>query len=157
MNKLRNLLSVLPILLMFLGCTHSNLIDSNVNMSENKWIYTAPIREKFEVKDNKQGYEIYFKLRHTAAYRYSNMYVFFRLKGEGFKKSIRYEFKLAKQDGQWLGKGSGDLFTHDFPLLKNYHFPKAGKYEIEIEQNMRDNPLIGISDVGLTVVPTDAR
>ena len=74
-----------------------------------------------------------------------------RLKGDSVNKSTRYEFKLAKKDGEWLGKGSGDIFTFNFPLLTNFRFAKPGKYEIEITQNMRDNPLVGISDIGITV------
>ncbi|RYG21247.1 MAG: gliding motility lipoprotein GldH, partial [Chitinophagaceae bacterium] len=91
----------------------------------------------------------------TADYRYSNIYVIMRLKnGRQFLKDGRYQFQLAKSDGQWVGKGSGDLYSNTFPLLKNFRFPKAGKYEIEVEQNMRDNPLVGVSDIGVSVENT---
>jgi len=36
-------------------------------------------------------------------------------------------------------------------FLTNYKFPAKGVYHFEIEQNMRDNPLREVNDVGLRV------
>jgi gliding motility-associated lipoprotein GldH len=110
------------------------------------------VKAVVDVKDAGKTYAIFLRLRHTADYNYSNVYVIFRIKGSGpFKKQTRYEYKLAEADGQWLGSGSGNLFTHELPLLTNYKFPAAGKYELEVEQNMRDNPLKEIADAGLSI------
>lgn len=122
-----------------------------MSLPDNNWTYAKSLKSSFEVKDIASTYQVHFKLRHTADYRYSNLYVLAHIKGPGINKHTRYQFKVAKQNGEWLGKGSGDIFTYDFPLLTQFHFPQSGTYTIEIEQNMRDNPLIGISDVGLTV------
>ena len=142
---------LLAILLSLVGCGDANLVDTNTAIADNNWTYAKLIKETVEIKQANKPYQLYFKLRHTADYRYANLYVLMHLRGVGLNKTTRYQFKLAKEDGEWLGKGSGDLYTYKFPLLKNYHFPKPGKYIIEIEQNMRDNPLLGISDVGLTI------
>ncbi|MFD0940264.1 gliding motility lipoprotein GldH [Pedobacter boryungensis] len=152
MTKTKFILLFLMVLLFIFGCNNTNLVDTNVNVEDNSWTYAKSIKTTVEIKDTIQTYQLYFKLRHTTDYRYANLYVVLHLKGNGLNKSTRYQFKLAKNDGEWLGKGSGDLYTYNFPLLTNYHFAKSGKYEIEIEQNMRDNPLIGISDVGITLV-----
>jgi gliding motility-associated lipoprotein GldH len=126
-------------------------MDTNISMPENNWTYANSLKTTIEIKDANKAYRVYFKLRHTSSYRYANLYVIMHLKGEGLNKHTRYQFKVAKTNGEWLGKGSGDIFTNTFPLLNTVKFPKPGKYLIEIEQNMRDNPLVGISDVGLTV------
>jgi gliding motility-associated lipoprotein GldH len=152
MNRLKFILPLCVMLLALVSCNNNNLVDSNVTVAENSWTYAKSAKAVVEIKEAEQPHQIYFKLRHTADYRYSNLFVLMRLKGDGINKTIRYQFKLAKGDGEWLGKGSGDLYTHNFPLLTNYHFPKPGKYTIEIEQNMRDNPLLGISDIGITVM-----
>jgi len=139
------------IVLVLQSCTDNHLIDTNTSVQENSWAYAKSIKEKIEIKDITKSYQIYFKLRHTTAYRYSNLYVIMHLRGTGINKHIRYQFKLARQDGRWIGKGSGDIYSNVFPLLSDFHFEKAGSYEVEIEQNMRDNPLVGISDVGVLV------
>lgn len=151
MTKIKHIIPVLAMLFILAGCTNTNLVDTNDAIAENNWTYAQTAKASFEIKDINQLYQVYFKLRHTADYRYSNLFVVVHLKGDNLQKSTRYQFKLAKADGEWLGKGSGDIFTYNFPLLKDYRFAKPGKYQISIEQNMRDNPLTGISDVGITI------
>ena len=144
-------MSLIAMVLMIASCSNNNLVDTNDAVAENSWLYAKSAKATVEIKDINQSYAVHFKLRHTLDYKYSNLFVVMRLKGDSVNKSTRYEFKLAKKDGEWLGKGSGDIFTCNFPLLTNFRFEKPGKYEIEITQNMRDNPLVGISDIGITV------
>jgi gliding motility-associated lipoprotein GldH len=157
MNRLKFIFSLIAFAFLLASCTNTNLVDTNDAMPENNWSYAKSIKASFEVKDVNEPYNLYFKLRHTADYRYANLYLIVRIKGNGLKKNNRYQYKLAKADGEWLGKGSGDIFTYNFPLLTSYRFAKPGKYEIEIEQNMRDNPLVGISDVGITVAKAQIK
>jgi gliding motility-associated lipoprotein GldH len=140
------------LILVMAGCNTSNLIDTNVEMDQRNWSYAEKVKAAVGIKDNTKAFTLKFKLRHTADYRYSNIYILMHLSGPGLAKvTRRYEYKLAESDGQWLGKGSGNLYTYVLPLLSEYHFPQSGNYTIEIEQNMRDNPLREISDVGIIV------
>ncbi|TDG37535.1 gliding motility lipoprotein GldH [Pedobacter changchengzhani] len=129
----------------------SNIADVNVEIPDHAWSYRNHIKASFEIKDYTKAYNIYFKLRHTADYRYANIFILAHFKNDKSTATKRFEFKLAKNDGEWLGSGSGNLFTYNLPLLSNYHFEKNGKHEIDLEQNMRDNPLMEISDVGILV------
>jgi gliding motility-associated lipoprotein GldH len=134
------------------GCDTSNLIDTNEEMPQRNWSYVNKLRTTVEIKDPAAAYHLKFRLRHTADYRYSNIYVLMRLSGSGYPVTTRrFGYKLAEPDGQWLGQGSGNLYTSTFTMFSNFKFPQAGKYTIEIEQNMRDNPLKEISDAGITV------
>eukprot|EP01133_Synstelium_polycarpum_P011245 gene11245-13126_t len=134
------------------GCETGTVTDVNVAMPEHRWSYINKVSTIADIKDPSKAYSIFFKLRHTADYRYSNIYILFHMKGkDGKKNSRRFGFKLAQSDGQWLGSGSGNLFSYTLPLLTNYHFPAAGKYELVAEQNMRDNPLPEVSDAGIVV------
>lgn len=155
MIKQKLILSLFALALLLQSCGNKYLVDQNMEVADNNWTYAQSLKVPVEVKDVNQAYNIYFKLRHTTAYRYSNLYVVAHLKGPGSNKHTRYQFKVANLNGQWLGKGSGDIYTYTFPLLTDYRFAQPGKYEIEIEQNMRDNPLIGISDVGISVLPKE--
>jgi gliding motility-associated lipoprotein GldH len=91
-------------------------------------------------------------LRVTSDYKYSNIFVLISQSGPNIKNaSQRYEMRLADKEGQWLGKGSGNLYSYQEPFLVNHIFPAKGTYTFLIEQNMRDNPLREVSDVGLRV------
>lgn len=157
MNNWKSIFSGVLFIVWLQGCGEHNLVDTNQSMPENSWSYAKSLKTIVRVKDANVPYQVFFKLRHTSAYRYANLYVVMHLKGAGLNKHTRYQFKLAKPSGEWIGKGSGDLFTNTFPLLQSLRFPKPGKYSIEIEQNMRDNPLTGISDVGLMVTPEEVK
>lgn len=144
------LLGFLFITSLFVGCI-PNVIDSNVEIANRRWSYRNHISTPFEIKDNTKAYNIYFKLRHTADYKYANIFILAHFKDGKKMITRRYQYKLAKNDGEWLGSGSGNVFSYTLPMLTNYHFPRNGKFEIEIEQNMRDNPLLEVSDVGVFV------
>jgi gliding motility-associated lipoprotein GldH len=132
------------------GCKTDNIADVNVSMPKHRWSYINKIITVVDIKDHTKTYDLYFKLRHTAAYRYSNIYILFQMKEPGKTRTTRrYEYKLASADGKWLGAGSGDLYTYTLPLLTNHKFPESGKYIMVIEQSMLDNPLHHISDAGL--------
>ncbi|MCZ4224024.1 gliding motility lipoprotein GldH [Pedobacter rhodius] len=153
MNNTQAFLLVVVFFTAFLSGCSSNITDGNEEIPDRKWTYRNHLKVPFEIKDNIKAYNIYFKLRHTADYQYANIFILAHFKDGKDKVTRRYQFKLAKNDGEWLGSGSGNVFNYTFPLLTNYHFSHNGKFEIEIEQNMRDNPLLEISDVGLLIAP----
>lgn len=139
------------VILCGLGCNYNALVDTNQSIEEKKWLYSNPAKASFTVEDLQANHKLNFKLRINADYRYSNMFVLATLKHKKVSQRIRYEFKIAKADGSWLGKGSGDLYTYLLPVFHNHKFADTGTYELTIEQNMRDNPLLGISDIGIEV------
>lgn len=150
-NPQVNRFIVFMFILFLSGCANNNLADVNMELPENNWTYAKSVNAIVEVKDPSLAYNLSFKMRNTADYRYANIFVVVRLKGNSLSKNTRYQFQLAKADGEWIGKGSGDLYSNTFTLLNNFRFPKSGKYELEIAQNMRDNPLAGVSDIGIVV------
>jgi len=145
-------------LLMFLvialaGCNDPNAVtDQNIEIVNNNWSYINKIKCTVKIDDDGIPYNLYLNLRVTADYKYSNIFVLIRQAASG-KRAIatRYEVKLANTDGEWLGEGSGNIYSYQVPFKTNYKFPAKGIYYFEIEQNMRDNPLHEVSDVGMRV------
>ncbi|MXV49860.1 gliding motility lipoprotein GldH [Pedobacter sp. HMF7647] len=141
---------------LLISCNENTLVDSNKEIENHNWLYNNKIRIPVTITDAGKAYNLFMNLRHTANYKYSNIYVIIREIGPDKKtKAVRKEFQLAYPDGQWLGKGSGNLYSYQFQIFKNHHFSQKGNYLIEFEQNMRDNPLREVSDIGLKVVPTN--
>lgn len=130
----------------------STLVDSNQEIVGRNWGYDNKIKVPIQIEDEKKLYNIYLNLRHSAEYKYANIYVLMHIKGpDGKLVTERKEFKLAEPDGEWLGKGSGNMYSYQLLFKKGYRFLEKGSYSFEIEQNMRDNPLKEITDVGLRV------
>ncbi len=145
--------AVFASLLLLAGCSDKNtIIDENIAVADHNWTFDNKVKFSFQIDDEKVPCNVYMNLRVTANYKYSNLFVLIRQTSPDKKSFIkRYELTLANKEGEWLGKGSGNLYSYQLPFLTNYKFPVKGNYTFEIEQNMRDNPLREVSDVGLRV------
>ncbi|MBS7565603.1 gliding motility lipoprotein GldH [Mucilaginibacter sp. Bleaf8] len=154
MSLRRKLLSTLFIAAMAAaGCGDTKAVmDNNTEIPNQNWSYGKKITYDVAIDDPNIAYNLCFNVRVTASYRYSNMFVIIQESGGPLKKKgTRYEFKLASPTGEWLGKGSGSMYSYQMPFKTQYRFPAKGTYHFEIEQNMRDNPLKAVNDVGLRI------
>lgn len=126
--------------------------DTNIEIVGRNWSYTEKVQVPVEIENAAVPYNLYVNLRLTSKYKYANIFMLIHMTGpDGKKTTERKEFKLALPDGEWLGSGSGNLYSYQMPFKENYRFPASGKYMIELEQNMRDNPLDQITDAGVRV------
>lgn len=136
------------------GCTDSKAVfDQNTEIANRNWSYVNKIKYDVKIDDPSVLYNLYMNIRVTGDYKYANMFVLISQKDAAHPKPkvVRYEFKLANPDGEWLGQGTGNIYAYQTPFKTQYKFPAAGTYHFEIEQNMRDNPLHEVSDIGLRV------
>lgn len=148
-----NIFCAAALSILIAGCTDpAAVIDQNTPVNNHNWMYAGKFSYPVKINDEKIPYNLYMNLRVTADYKYSNLFVLITQTGPDKRSKItRYELKLASKDGEWLGNGSGNLYNYQVPFRTNYKFPAKGVYHFTIEQNMRDNPLREVSDVGLRV------
>ena len=142
---------LLPVLLM--SCQDNiTVADTNQKIQGKNWSYTEKIIVPVEILSNDMLYNVFVNIRHTGDYRYSNMFILVHLTDpKGKKTTERKELTLALADGEWLGSGSGNMYSYQIPIKENFKFPSNGKYIFELEQNMRDNPLNHVTDAGIRV------
>lgn len=152
-SKIKLFLFIFLTLTGFLACQDTQtVVDSNIEIADRNWSYTEKIQVPLIIENTDIPYNIYLNLRHTSSYRYSNIFLLIHMiSPDGRRTTERKEFKLALPDGQWLGSGSGDMYSYQIPLKEKYRFSLKGKYLIELEQNMRDNPLDYVSDAGIRI------
>jgi gliding motility-associated lipoprotein GldH len=139
--------------LLFAGCGNGNtIIDKNNDVENHNWTYVNKFRYDVAIDDASSRYNICINLRVTGDYKYSNIFILLtQVDPDKKSTTTRFELKLADKDGAWLGEGSGNLYSFQLPVITKYKFPAKGTYTFYIEQNMRDNPLREVSDVGLRV------
>src|SRR6478672_3929958 len=137
----------------FISCQDTQtVVDDNFEIAGHNWSYTEKVQVPVMIEDASLSYNVYLNLRLTASYKYSNIFLLIHTTGpDGKKTTERKEFRLALPDGEWLGSGSGNLYSYQILFRENYKFPIKGKYTFELEQNMRDNPLNSITDAGVRV------
>ena len=152
MKGLKTYFILLATVCALVSCNNNALVDTFENIPNENWTYVKPIKTSLEVSDSTKGYNIYVNFRHNADYRYANIWLRIHVIGPDKKDLVeRQEFQLALPNGEWLGKGSGNLYSYQLIYKEKYRFGKKGTYQILVEQNMRDNPLKGISDVGIRI------
>ncbi|MDB5121383.1 MAG: gldH [Sphingobacteriales bacterium] len=137
----------------FSACKDQNtLIDTNQEIQKRTWSYIDKIKVPVSIPDSSKAYNIYLNLRISGDYKYSNIFILVhQISPDGKTITEREEIKLALPDGEWLGKGSGNLYSYQVLIKNKYHFAKKGNYQFQLEQNMRDNPLREVTDAGLRV------
>ena len=135
------------------GCYDQNaLYDQNTEIVNRNWSYANKLKYDVEIKDSSVPYNLFLNIRVTGDYKYANMFVLVSERGPtGKPGTLRYEFKLANPDGEWTGKGTGNIYSYQTLFKPSYKFPSRGIYHFEVEQNMRDNPLHEVSDIGIRV------
>ncbi len=135
------------------SCMVSNTFEKNVGIPNNKWKSNYKPVFEFEISDTTSNYLLFLTIRHTDAYPFSNIWLNVKttLPLQTTPADMKTEVPLAQADGKWLGRGMNEIWEHKMPLNSNgtVHFSQRGKYKVELQQIMRENPLPEVMSVGI--------
>ena len=98
------------------------------------------------------SHDLYIDLRHDATYPFSNIYLFVDFtfpNGKTNRDTLACE--LADAQGNWLGSGPGHVLDHRIVWHDDARFPLQGPYSVRVVHAMREDPLQGVTDVGLRI------
>lgn len=143
-------LSALTILAFMASCNFNDVYNENISIDDSKWIQEKAARFEVNIDDTLANHNFYLNIRADNSYRYSNLFIFMTTtfpNGNMTRDTI--EFVLADDSGKWLGKGWGRVKENKVQLKNNLRFPLSGKYVFLIQQGMREDTLVGITDIGL--------
>lgn len=141
------------IVLLLASCQEGPFYEKNSVIPGQLWDNGFKPEFQVEVKEKQSRYDLFFNLRHTAYYPYTSFSFQVNQRGKSVQdSSLRYEFKLAEPDGSWTGKSAGNIYEQSQLIKENMLFPDTGIYVFSIQQNMNDNPLRGINDVGIKLI-----
>lgn len=135
--------------------------EKNLEIPGHDWAYDY--KPSFDVtiqpEDTANLYDIYVNVRHTDAYPYSNIWLLVgtRYPGDSIPKEQRVELPLADINGKWHGSGIDDIYEHRVLIQQKAIFSKPGTYKFTFEQNMRQNPLPHVMNIGLRIEKAGKR
>lgn len=156
MGRLKYLLSGFSFLVMASGCVQSPVYQKNVVIPGAQWRYDFKPAFTFDITDTTVLYNVFFVVRHTNAYPYSNIWMWLYVKGptdSTFTKT-RIEVPLADPSGRWFGRGMGEIWEQRMPISHEGDtaiLRGKGRYEFRLEQNMREEKLPEVLNVGLRI------
>lgn len=149
------LLVVLGGVLLFSGCGPNFTYDAKQELPETGWAYTNPVAFPFEVQDTNKLYNLWLDVTHTATYKNQNLYTKIHTTfPDGHQISEVVSLELASKAGEWFGECSGQSCVLRVPLQMDTYFNQSGKYEIGIEQYMRQDSLAGVQSLRLLIEDT---
>ncbi|MBS1486351.1 MAG: gliding motility lipoprotein GldH [Bacteroidetes bacterium] len=137
------------------GCDSKRLFEKNTEFKERIWKINDPVEFDFQIADTVKKYNLLVNVRNSLDYPYARLFFNYELLSPdhtSIDKKLMSEYLFDQKTGKPYGtSGLGDVYDHQFSLLQNYSFKKAGAYHLKVEQFMRLDSLPGIMAVGLRV------
>ena len=137
------------------SCDNQRVYEDNMEFSDRTWKVTEEPRFDFTISDTTARYNLYYNVRNSLTYPYARIFVTYHLydsSGREITKKLVNNDLFDQKTGRPFGNsGLGDLYDHQFPLLKQYTFPVKGKFSVKLDQLMRKDTLQGVLAVGIRV------
>lgn len=144
------LFSILAII--FVGCQSDVLYEQNIPVNAFDWEVTDTLNYEISIDDTAEKYDLSVNIRHRDIYDYTNIYLKIQtIHPTGVVTSQVISLPLSDDAGKWLGKCSGDICFNRVYLMKKIMFQHKGKYKFLINQEMRQDHLKNILDIGLKI------
>ena len=147
------------------SCDKNQVFDTYKTIETKGWHKDSIVSFKLPVMDSLQQYQLYFNVRNTNDYKYSNLFLITEIEHPNGKNQVdTLEYKMAEPDGTWLGQGFSSLKENKLWFKENFKFQENGAYTISVQHAMRTNGKVngivhleGISDVGFRVETSETH
>lgn len=155
---LKNSIILFGLLLLVSSCDKKRVFDE-YRPFDGKWNKDSIVSFAFNQKDTISKYNLFVNIRNNNNYPFSNIYLIVQMQQPGgLTKVDTLEYQMANPDGTLMGEGFSDVKENKLWYKENLIFPKAGKYNITIQQAVRNTGKItgvqeldGITDIGFRI------
>ncbi len=149
---MRLLLSAFSLLLILVSCDENRIFDEYKSIPDASWNKDDVVRFDIKLDDTLSKNQVYIKVRNTADYPYSNLYLFTRVEfPDGRVLVDTLEYQMTDEEGMWLGDGVSGIKDNLLYYKKDVVFYEKGDYKFSVQHGMRNDNLIGIHDVGIRI------
>ncbi|MBP5548288.1 MAG: gliding motility lipoprotein GldH [Bacteroidales bacterium] len=154
--NIRTVIAFVVLATFFISCDRNVVFDEDRRVDEKGWHVSDALVFNYEATDTSNTFLCCIDLRNTIDYPFSNIY--FSLKtifpDGSVAADTNLHFILTEKDGRPLGRQNGRYIDGRYPFCY-FHFPQQGVYQFVVEHAMRDTVLIGIKEVGISIVKID--
>jgi gliding motility-associated lipoprotein GldH len=140
-------------IVLFVSCQGNTVFDKNKRLDNRQWHWKEQLTLVQEIKDTNAFYSLWINARVNTDYPYNNLYVNATCKyPDGTTLKMSPELLLFDKNGMPLGQRKGSVIENRIRINKKLVFDQSGLYEFTLTQNMRNNSLPGILDIGLALI-----
>ncbi len=140
--------------LVLIRCDSNRVYENNADFKDRSWKIAEPAKFEFQISDTSKKYNLLMDLRNSLDYPYARLFVNYELKKDGLtlSKELISVYLFDQKTGKPFGNsGIGDIYDHQFSILKSYTFKRKGNYQMNFQQFMRQDTIPGILAIGLRV------
>lgn len=142
----------IAILCILTSCNHGYVFDKSESFKDKSWHMDQEVEFVVNIADTTSANTLFVNLRHDKNYGYSNLYLFFSIQSPaGDVKKDTLNLILAAPNGRWLGKGIGGSYAYQIPVYQYVKFTEPGEYTFTLVQGTRDEELMHIMDIGISL------
>jgi gliding motility-associated lipoprotein GldH len=135
------------------SCRQIEVFEKNTSFPKHEWKSQVAATGSFSISDTASYYNIYVVLRHTDAYKYNNIWLNIGLQAPGDSMYFqKVNLELGSDANGWEGSGMNDIWeVRKLITGEARRFKKAGIYQFNLMNIMRDDPLQHVLSAGLRV------
>lgn len=101
-------------------------------------------------------YDITVELTNSFDYPYRNIWLYSQDNiNDTIFRNYSAQHLLSDEFGKWYGSGFGALYQLSLPYRTSVYFKDNRSYCIKLVHGMRDEPLLGIENVGIRIKETE--
>jgi gliding motility-associated lipoprotein GldH len=146
-------MALIGLAVMLFSCDSRRVYEKNKLFEKRHWIIDDTAQFILKVADTTTRFNIFMNVRSNLDYPYARLFVNYSLKdstGHQILSNLSMNDLFDQKTGKPFGQsGIGDIYDHQFLLLKNYRFPRQGHYYLVFQQQMRIDTLTGVMAVGM--------
>ncbi len=142
-------------LLLFLvaACDEESIYTSSLEIPNGKWDHENLLTYEVEVEDTSERFDLVLDVLHSTAYEYQNLYVNINTTyPDGNSRQQRLSVDMAAPTGQWYGNCNRSQCKLRVVLQENAFFNQHGRHQFQVEQYMREDPLVGIYSITFSLL-----
>jgi gliding motility-associated lipoprotein GldH len=137
--------------LLLVSCSYNEIFFEYHSFKKEGWDRKDAAVFHINIDNTADLVDVSLEIRNNNDYPFRNLWLFIDFQTPGGNvRTDTIGVDLADVYGKWYGKGIS-LYSLTVPYETAIHFPQKGTYTYSIRQGMRENPLTGISDIGLKI------
>jgi len=145
--------------LLLMSCTTNIVYDKYEPIVDHQWFSENKIEFIVNNIDTISKKNVFINIRNNKNYEFSSLFLIAKIEfPNGFRVVDTLEYEMTDAAGNWLGTGFTELKENKLFYKENVLFSEKGDYKFNIKHATRsindvkgENPLSGITDVGLSI------
>ncbi len=134
------------------GCKRPIVFQEHYKIPDYIWEKSNILEFNFVINDTSSSYDIVIDVRHATYYFHNNLKVKLTMISP-VQEEITFPVTLPLRDknGEFTGKGAGDIWDNPIEIFNSMRFPVPGTYHFLLENDQPEPKTVAIMEMGVVI------